>query len=113
MVSVIPVKLLRLHCLFLAGAQISREDVTYVFYSRANRDGFFSRSTEDPEYKAILNALDANLPTVFLIHGWMDSYASSANTYVKESILTKIDANIIKVDWSPLSNQGFINKLQM
>ncbi|XP_066247226.1 pancreatic lipase-related protein 2-like [Euwallacea similis] len=96
-----------LSCLlaFASCENIKREAVSYIIYSRSNLDGSISRSPEDSAFNIIVDAFNPNLPTIVLIHGWLDNYESNFNTYIRSAVLTKIDANIIKVDWSSFSTQ--------
>lgn len=80
--------------------------VTYVFYSRSNLAGTVIDYYEGFDYTKISRVFRPQLPTVVLIHGWQDSFEADSNTYVRSAILSKLDANVIKIDWSPFSNLG-------
>ncbi|XP_050313147.1 phospholipase A1-like [Anthonomus grandis grandis] len=82
---------------------VDPSDVSYVFYSRQKIDGVRIHYNEEPDAKHIGDVFNPSLPTVILIHGWQDNYEADSNTYVRTAILSKLNANVIKVDWSPLS----------
>lgn len=46
--------------------------------------------------------------TVFIIHGWMDSYQSPMAQTVKDAYLASSDLNIFVVDWSKLSKKEYL-----
>ncbi|KAF7279115.1 hypothetical protein GWI33_007628 [Rhynchophorus ferrugineus] len=85
----------------------SESDVSYVFYSRDHFDGIFVH-INDSSVEHIRDVFKDNLPTVVLIHGFKDSFEADSNTYVRQAILSKMDANVIKVDWSPLAGQIYL-----
>ncbi|KAF7279116.1 hypothetical protein GWI33_007629 [Rhynchophorus ferrugineus] len=85
----------------------SESDVSYVFYSRDHFDGIFVH-INDSSVNHIKDVFKTDLPTVVLIHGFKDSFEADSNTYVRQAILSKMDANVIKVDWSPLAGQNYL-----
>ncbi|KAH1029394.1 pancreatic triacylglycerol lipase [Dendroctonus ponderosae] len=95
-------------CLLAAAQAINPDDVSYVFYTRELPDGFLIKSNTDSNVNKLLRIFDPTLPTVVLIHGWQDDYESNSNTYVKDAIFSKTNANVFKVDWSPLSRLGYL-----
>lgn len=90
-----------------ARANIDPNDVNFVFYSRDNFNGVKVPHNANPNLPNIHRLFDPSLPTVVLVHGWQDNYEADSNTFVRGSVLSKVNANIIKVNWGPLSNQGY------
>lgn len=99
-------------CCTIAGAAIitraSEEDVTYVFYSRSVFDGIEVTIKEVDDVEHIKTVFDPEHPTIVLIHGWKDGYAANSNTYIRSAILSHLDANVIKVDWSKLAGKIYL-----
>ncbi|KAL1493049.1 hypothetical protein ABEB36_011188 [Hypothenemus hampei] len=93
--------------LAFTSADVNPQDVSYILYSRNNPNGIVSRSNEDPQ--ALLKIFNPNLPTVVLVHGWQDNYEANSNTFVRDAIFSKTNANVVKIDWEPLSTQGYFS----
>lgn len=54
-----------------------------------------------------LNVVDISLPTIFIIHGWVDNSNGSWVEDLTDAYLTTEDYNIITVDWSPIANLSY------
>ncbi|CAG9759292.1 unnamed protein product [Ceutorhynchus assimilis] len=90
-------------CLLVRGeAKINPGDVSFIYYSKHHRNGYFLNHESD-----LHKVFNRQLPTIVLVHGWQDNYEADSNSFVRDAILLKLDANIIKVDWSPLSEKGY------
>ncbi|KAF7267014.1 hypothetical protein GWI33_019720 [Rhynchophorus ferrugineus] len=100
-------------CLFnqiharVTSARASESDITYVFYSRDYFDGIYVH-INDSSINHIMDVFKVSKPTVILIHGFKDGFEADSNTYVRKAILSKLNANVIKVDWRPLADQNYL-----
>ncbi|XP_060516297.1 pancreatic lipase-related protein 2-like [Cylas formicarius] len=91
------------------GARAKEDDLVYVYYSRELFNGVYTTTTEDPNLDKLKSVFQIRKPTVILFHGWRDGYGADSNTYVRSAILSKLDANVIKVDWSGLAGLNYIS----
>lgn len=55
-----------------------------------------------------LNEVDISLPTVVLIHGWVDNSNDSWVEDLTDAYIDTGDYNIITVDWSPVANLSYL-----
>lgn len=75
------------------------DDVTfYLFTEDVNNTELYDDN---------LDEVDVALPTVLIIHGWVDDSNDSWVEDLAEAYLSTADYNIITVDWSPIANLSY------
>lgn len=84
---------------FLNG--VNENYVKYFFHSKNINEIQFNRKN----ISAI--SIDPALQTVFLIHGWLQSYLSPMPQTLKTAYLATTNVNIIIVDWSVTAINGY------
>lgn len=92
----------------LASGAVTPNDVEFVFYSREQFNGIRFHLNNDPGLTILSRVFNPRKPTVVLIHGWQDNFEADSNTFVRQAILSKTNANIIKVNWESFAQQGYI-----
>ncbi|CAG9759293.1 unnamed protein product [Ceutorhynchus assimilis] len=88
-------------CSLVRWGQAEIDPVSFIYYSKHHRN------TSDPLKSDVLEVFNPRLPTIVLVHGWKQNYKADNNYFIREAILSKLDANIIVVDWSPLSKKEY------
>lgn len=78
------------------------EYIKYVLYSNEHGGLHFSKNNISH-----IN-IDPYKETVFVIHGWRNTYESPMAKTVKDAYLDTRDANVIVVDWSKFSGGDYI-----
>lgn len=78
------------------------EYIKYFFYTKNVEETQFSKSNI-----SYMN-FDTSVETVFIIHGWKNSYESPMPQTVKNAYLYSRDANVIIVDWSKFAKSNYI-----
>lgn len=78
------------------------EFIKYVFYSR-EYDGLQFNT-----YNISHLNINTNKETVFVIHGWRNTYESPMAKTVKDAYLDTRDVNVIVVDWSKFCGGDYI-----
>lgn len=103
MVSDIAIKLIHVLKNHLAVSlvlcEVSSDDVTFYLFTED------SNNTE--LYDDNLDEVDVELPTVLIIHGWVDTSNDSWVELLTDAYLATGDYNIITVDWSPIANLSY------
>lgn len=59
-------------------------------------------------YDDNLYEVDVSLPTVLIIHGWVDTSNDSWVEELTDAYITTGDYNVITVDWSPIANLSYL-----
>ncbi|XP_076272392.1 pancreatic triacylglycerol lipase-like [Rhynchophorus ferrugineus] len=77
-------------------------NVYFYVYTKLSPLGTKLDYDESNRLSSVLG-FSTNVPTVFIIHGWMNSYQSGVNTDIITPLLAYDNVNIISVDWSSYS----------
>lgn len=59
-------------------------------------------------YDDNLSEVDVSLPTVLIIHGWVDTSNDSWVEALTDAYLDTGDYNVITVNWSPIANLSYV-----
>ncbi|CAG9759298.1 unnamed protein product [Ceutorhynchus assimilis] len=86
--------------------RVSERDVHLYVYNRNDQNGKKIALSEIGEIK-LLTAFDTNLDTVFVIHGWLNTFNSTFNNVVNAALLEIRDVNVISVDWDNFSRFSY------
>ncbi|KAJ8969509.1 hypothetical protein NQ317_017999, partial [Molorchus minor] len=85
----------------------SPSDLTYYFYNKG-----IPSTPVDVKYdniEPLRKYFRAAKDTVFIIHGWKNSYQSDVNVLIKRAILAHYDVNLIVVDWSVIASRNYVS----
>lgn len=82
---------------------IDESSVKYYLYTTTEN------GTEINRDNVISANIDVTKDTIFVIHGWVDSYQADSSQTVKDAYLESRDVNVILVDWEPISNRLYVN----
>lgn len=80
--------------LLIQFATIDETKLKYYFYSKEINETQFDKSN----MTALI--LNTTKQTVFIIHGWRQTYQSKMSVSVKDAYLSSRDVNLVLVDWS-------------
>ncbi|XP_066247592.1 phospholipase A1-like [Euwallacea similis] len=88
--------------------QISEEDVSFYICNRNDQTPtkiLFSEAAKITE----ISVFDINLPTVFIIHGWHNTYQSSFPTKLGDAYLKEVDVNLVIVNWDDIAASLYVH----
>lgn len=83
---------------------VTKADIKIYFYNKNTSELVLNISSIDEIKKS---GYSSSKNTVFVIHGWHNSYHSSMCQVVKDAYLTVTDVNIFVVDWNSIAKQEY------
>ncbi|XP_060516287.1 phospholipase A1-like isoform X3 [Cylas formicarius] len=90
-------------------SDVEEEDVTYLLYRKGDTTGV-EVTREEVEEIETNTKFDKSLPTLFIVHGWINNCQSSTIiTDITSAILENHDVNVFSVCWDEYAYKDYIS----
>lgn len=83
-----------------------KDFVKFLIYTNKNKNSYQQLFLNDLNSTKSSN-YDSNLPTFFVIHGYMDDVTAEIIQSTKNNLLSQMDCNVIAIDWSKITMDIF------